>query len=182
VKKFKELVNIFNALQQNGWEDLDINLSLLTKESQLLVNEWCQNYLDEIIEQITTKGSYQPPLEYSFYSCELKDWALKQAGKILEQWEDWYGECSCIDSYDNHCEVEEPFEYILQPEEYFQLDGLYAQRSSDYGALIIYIGENLLDLYDFLNEDESYEDLCKLYFGKSKLTKSERTYLLNFSF
>ncbi|MGA6879316.1 hypothetical protein, partial [Acinetobacter sp. AND/436] len=73
-------------------------------------------------------------------------------------------------------------EYVLSEEEYFQLDGLYAHINCDYGGIIKYIGEDLLDLYDFFNEDESYKELILEYFGKKELSQPERLYLSNFSF
>lgn len=183
MRKFAKILNSFNSLKQQGLEQLDINIDLMTQKSQDLVNKWCQEFIDEIVEQITVKGYYQPPIEYQFYSCEVKDWALKHAAKVQEQWEEWHSDCIYSDLQGDYCEVDEPFEYSLQPEDYFQLqtDGLYAHVSADYGPFISYIGVDLLDLYDFLNEDESYEELHHLYFGKSELTEAERIYLLDFS-
>ena len=112
----------------------------------------------------------------------MKDWILALASQVQEAWDDWHQECCCNPAYSDNCEIEEPFEYVLSEEEYFQLDGLYVHLSSDYGGSILFIGEDLLDLYDFLNEEESFKELCHLYFGKSKLKQPERLYLTDFSF
>jgi|SRR5690606_9290655 len=182
MKKFKKVTNIAKVLKENGWDNLDSNISILTSGSQDIVNQWCQEELDNILEQIIDKGTYEPPIEYGFYSSQFKDWVLKLASKVQEAWDDWHEECGCIPTYSDHCEIEEPFEYVLSEEEYFQLDGLYAHINCDYGGIIKYIGEDLLDLYDFFNEDESYKELILEYFGKKELSQPERLYLSNFSF
>lgn len=182
MKKFQKIAQVANDLKQSGYEHLDGNLTLLTCKSQDTINQWCQEELDNILEQIIDKGAYNPPIEYGFYSSQFKDWVLELASKVQEAWEDWHEECCCIPTYSDHCKIEEPFEYLLSEEEYFQLDGLYVHLSSDYGGIINYIGEDLSDLYDFLIEDESCEELILEYFGKKKLSQPERLYLSNFSF
>lgn len=50
MKKFKKVTNIAKVLKENGWDNLDRNISILTSGSQDIVNQWCQEELDNILE------------------------------------------------------------------------------------------------------------------------------------
>ena len=182
MNKFQNAIRLFNSLKQNGWEELSIDTALMTKKSQDLVNEWCQDVFNKILIQFTDIRYSAPCHKYRPNSSkEVNKWILEQVTKIRNEWYDWYQNfTSCPTSFYKNGTAK-PFDSILKPEDYFQLNGIYAHVSDHNGAHIRYVGKTLLELYDFLQDDESYEELLHFYFGKSELTFEEEVYLLSFS-